>query len=73
MSPSKYQPNPVDDRALTTDAQRETYRAMTAAIEECETLIEGGALPGLGKGVLRGVITAEAALRRAAFALVLNA
>jgi hypothetical protein len=70
--PSRYQPNPVDDR-VAVDAERgEAYRAIAAAIEEVEGLIDGG-IALTDPKVAATLRSAESALRRAAFTLIVHA
>ena len=69
-SPSRYQPNPIDDRAVTGWASS-VYLALASAIEEVEN-IRQARFP-LDPGTRRGINTAESALRRAAFSLVVHA
>lgn len=65
--PSAYQPNPADDRQLG-GPDAETYRALAAAIEECQSIRESEYEPRAK--VLQAVRSAESALRRAAWLTV---
>lgn len=67
-SPSTYQPNPTDDRAT---GGGDTYRALTAAIEEVESIrADWESYRRLAPDTRRALRTAESALRRAAYGYV---
>lgn len=71
--PSRYQPNPVDDRLAVDAGQGEAYRAIASAIDEIEGLRGEVGQELLDPAVLRPLRSAESALRRAAFALIVHA
>lgn len=71
-SPNRYTPNPVDDRKLTGDASA-TYLALANAIEEVTDNIPNAVYKDLNPSVRRSVRSAENALRRAAYGVVVYA
>lgn len=72
-SPSRYQPNPTDDRAVTGPLSS-VYLALATAIEEItDNVYQSEAYRALDPGTRRAVRTADSALRRAAFSVVLHA
>jgi hypothetical protein len=72
-TPSRYKPNPVDDRALTGMASG-AYLALATAIEQTEVIqADAKFWNTIDKNTQKAIRTAESALRRAAFGLVLHA
>lgn len=69
-SPSQYQPNPADDRLAVAAGVGEQYRAMAAAIEEVEGVLDPETGTINARHVRRPLRSAESALRRAAWALI---
>lgn len=71
-SPSRYQPNPTDDRAVT-GPQSAAYLAIATALEAVTDDIPADLYRTLSPDTRRAIRTAEHALRRAAFSLVAHA
>ena len=73
-SPSRYQPNPADDRAVADDpAAAAAYFQLAVAIAAITDDFPPELFRAMAPGTRRGVRTAEAALRRSAFSVVLYA
>jgi hypothetical protein len=72
-SPSRYEPNPIDDRAVKGPASS-VYLALATAIEQIEVIRDTRRTTNLrlDPGTIRAINSAESALRRAAFGVVLH-
>jgi hypothetical protein len=74
-NPARYRPNQIDDRAVTGPLSDVYLRLATAieAIEHGEDGIPGETFLALDPGTRKAIRSAENALRRAAFSVVLHA
>lgn len=73
-SPSRYQPNPIDDRAVADDpAAAAAYFQLAVAIEAISEDFPNELYRTMTPSVRRSIRTAENALRRAAYAVVVYA
>ena len=68
-SPSRYEPNPIDDRKLSGEDSA-TYLALATAIEAITDDIPADVFRALAPATQRAIGQAEHALRRAAFGVV---
>ncbi len=69
-TPSRYQPNPIDDRAT---GGGNIYLALATAIEAIEDIYsDPDEYTSLDKNTRKAIRSAEGALRRAAFGVVIH-